>query len=156
MDFIVASGNFREAYNLITCTSGNPLKERPLVYTIGKENGTAAAFISFCEMMVVSGWLHHDEIVVLDNAAIHTGGDSVDLERLFWETVMGGRPLHILVIYLPTRSPELSPTGIDLIFHRYSCQVTSYRLQDDAGPVDRAIIWYGTQVLNKIPYETIL
>jgi hypothetical protein len=67
------------------------LKERPLVYTtIGEENGTAAVFISFCEMVVVGGWLRHDKIVVLDNAAIHTGGDLADLERLFWETVMGG------------------------------------------------------------------
>jgi transposase len=105
-------------------------------------------------MMVLSGWLRHDEIVVLDNAAIHTGGDSGDLERLFWETVMGGRPLHILVIYLPTRSPELNP--IELIFHIFSRRVSSYRLQHDAGPVDRAIIRYGTQVLNNILYETIL
>jgi hypothetical protein len=90
MDFIAVSGNFRETYNLTACISGNPLKERPLVYTAGKENGTAMAFVSFCEMMVLSGWLHHDKIVVLDNAAIYTGGDSKDLERLFWETVMGG------------------------------------------------------------------
>jgi hypothetical protein len=79
----VVSGNFREAYNLIACISGNPLKERPLVYNIGKDNGTAAAFVSFCEMMVVSGLLHHDEIVVLDNAAICTGGDLEDLESVF-------------------------------------------------------------------------
>jgi hypothetical protein len=154
MDFIAVSGDFRETYNLVACMSGNPHKERPLVYTIGKETGTATAFISFCEMMVLSGWLHHDEIVVLGNAAIHTGGDSEALKRLFWETVVGGRPLQILVIYLPTRSPELNP--IELIFHIFSCQVTSYRLRHDAGPVDRAIIRYGTQVLNNISYETIL
>jgi transposase len=154
MDFIPVSGDFRESYNLIACISGNPLKERPLVYTIGKENGTAAAFVAFCEMMVLSGWLRHDEIIVMDNAAIHTGGDSDDLERFSWETVVGGRPLHILVIYLPTRSPELNP--IELIFHIFSRRVTSYRLRHDAGPVDRAIIRYGTQVLNNISYETIL
>jgi transposase len=154
MDFIAVSGDFRETYNLIACISGNPLKERPLVYTIGKENGTAAAFVSFCEMMVLSGWLCHDEIIVMDNAAIHTGGESDDLERFFWETVVGGRPLHILVIYLPTRSPELNP--IELIFHIFSRRVSSYRLRHDAGPVDRAIIRYGTQVLNNISYETIL
>jgi transposase len=154
MDFIAVSGDFREAYNLIACISGNPLKQRPLVYTIGKENGTAAAFVSFCQMMVVSGWLCHDEILVMDNAAIHTGGDCEDLERFFWDTVLDGRPLHILVIYLPTRSPELNP--IELIFDLFSRRVTSYRLRHDAGPVDRAIIRYGTQVLNQISYETIL
>jgi hypothetical protein len=54
MDFIAVSGNFRETYNLIACISEYPHKERPLVYTIGKHNGMAAAFISLCEMMVVS------------------------------------------------------------------------------------------------------
>jgi hypothetical protein len=83
MEFIPVSGDFRETYNLIACISGNPLKRKPIVYTMGKENGTAAAFVSFCQMMVVSGWLRHDEIIVMDNAAIHTGGESEALERFF-------------------------------------------------------------------------
>jgi hypothetical protein len=83
MEYIAVSGDFRETYNLIACISGNPLKEKPVVYTIGKENGTATAFVAFCEMMVMSGWLRHDEIIVMDNAAIHTGGAAADLERFF-------------------------------------------------------------------------
>jgi hypothetical protein len=123
MNCIAVSGNFRETYNLIACIRGNPLKEKHVVYTIGKQNGMAVAFLSFCEMMVVSGWLH-DEIIDMDNAAIHTGGDLVELEHFFWETVVGGgQPLHILVIYLPKRSPY-----IELIFHIFSRQVISYRL----------------------------
>jgi hypothetical protein len=83
MNFILAvSGDFRETYNLITCISGNHLKERPILYIIRKQNGMAVAFISFCEMMVMrSGWLRHDEIIVLDNAAIYTCGDSSELEH---------------------------------------------------------------------------
>jgi transposase len=156
MDYIAVSGDFRETYNLIACISGNPLKTMPLVYTIGKENGTAAAFVSFCHMMVVSGWLRHDEFIVMDNAAIHTGGDSEELERFFWETIIEGRPLHVLVIYLPTRSPELNP--IELVFHIFARRVINYRLRNDSpgGGLDRAIIRFGTQVLNDISYETIL
>jgi hypothetical protein len=82
MDFIPVSGDFRETYNLIACISANPLKDRPVVYTIGKDNGTAAAFISFCEMMVVGGWLCHDEVIVTDNADIQPGGGS---GRRWWE-----------------------------------------------------------------------
>jgi hypothetical protein len=85
MDFIVASGDFREAYNLIACISGNPLKKKPCIYTIGKQNGTAVAFINFCEMMVVSGWLCHDEVIIMDNVAIHTGGDLAELEQFLWD-----------------------------------------------------------------------
>jgi hypothetical protein len=55
------------------------LKAKPVVYTIGKENATTAAFVSFCQMMVASGWLRHDEIIVMGLAAIHTGGESEEL-----------------------------------------------------------------------------
>jgi transposase len=156
MEFIPVSGDFRETYNLIACISGDPLKAKPIVYTMGKDNGTAAAFVSFCQMMVVSGWLRHDDIIVMDNAAIHTGGESEELERFFWETVIEGRPLHVLVIYLPTRSPELNP--IELVFHIFARRVISYRLRHDCpgGPVDRDIIRFGSDVLNDITYATIL
>jgi hypothetical protein len=78
----------------------------------------AVVFISFCEMMVVSGWLRHDEIIIMDNAAIHTGGDLVELECFFWEMVVVGQLLHILVIYLPMRTPKLKP--MELIIHIFS------------------------------------
>jgi hypothetical protein len=52
-------------------------------------------------MMVQTRWLVHDAILVLDNAGIHTGSKSADLGS-FWETIMDGCPLHVLVIYLPT------------------------------------------------------
>jgi hypothetical protein len=78
------------------------------------------------------------------------------IRAFFWETIFEGRPLHILVIYLPTRSPELNP--IELVFHIFAQRVISYRLRHDSpgGGVDRAIIRFGTQVLNGISYETIL
>jgi transposase len=105
-------------------------------------------------MMVQTRWLVRKEILVLDNAGIHTRRESADLEQFFWETIVDGCPLHVLVIYLPTRSPELNP--IELIFHIFSRRVRLYRMQHNAGPVDRAIIRYGTQVLKEILYETIL
>jgi hypothetical protein len=83
IDSIPVRGDFCEMYNI--------LKEKPAVYTIGKENGTATAFASFCQMMVVSGWLRHDDVIVMDNAAIHTGGESADLEQFFWKATIDGR-----------------------------------------------------------------
>jgi transposase len=154
MDCIPVSGDFRDTYNLICCISANPNKTRHTVYTIGQQNGTAEAFVDFCTMMVESGWMRHGEILVLDNAGVHTGREAVDLQEFFWDTIVDGRPLNVLVIYLPTRSPELNP--IELIFHIFSRRVRSYRLRDHCGPVDHAIIKYGTKVLDEISYETIL
>jgi hypothetical protein len=151
--FASVSGNFQQTYNMIACISGKPLKQKHAVYTIGKDNGTSASFMSFCLLMVESGWLD-DGILVMDNAAVHTGHEAQDLEQWFWELIVEGRPLHVLVIYLPTRSPELNP--IKLIFHIFSRQVRSYQIHRNDGPVDQAVICYGSMVMNKILYETIL
>jgi hypothetical protein len=90
----------------------------------------------------------------MDNAAVHTGGEAQDLEEWFWEKLVDGRPLHVLVIYLPMRSPELNP--IELIFHIFLHRIQSYRIRRNDGPVDRAVIRYGSMVMNEISYETIL
>jgi transposase len=153
-EFISVSGDFRKTYNMIACISGNPLKQRHAVFTIGEENGTSESFMYFCLLMVESGWLVHDEILVMDNAAVHTGHEARDLEQWFWELIVDGRPLHVLVIYLPTRSPELNP--IELVFHIFSRRVRSYRIRRNGGPVDRAVIRYGSMVMEEMSYETIL
>jgi hypothetical protein len=57
---------------MIACISGNLLKQKHAVYMIGKENGTFASYMPFCLLMVKSGWLVHDEFLVMDNAAVHT------------------------------------------------------------------------------------
>jgi hypothetical protein len=56
----------------------------------------------------------HDKILVMDNAAIHTGAEAEIVEDLLWYMVVDGRPLNVLVVYLPARAPELNP--IELIF----------------------------------------
>jgi transposase len=91
--------------------------------------------------MVETGWLVHDDFLVMDNAAVHTSGEARNLEEWFWDFIVEGRPWHFLVIYLPTRSPELNP--IELIFHIFSTRI-------------RAVIRYGSMVMNEIWYETIL
>jgi hypothetical protein len=77
-----------------------------------------------------------------------------DLEAWFWYLIVGGRPLHVLVIYLPARSPE--PNAIKPIFHIFSRHIWSYLICCNDGPVDGALIHYGSMVMNKILYYTIL
>jgi hypothetical protein len=148
MNFIAVSSNFRNTYNLICCISSNPRKLKHTAYTIGEHNGTAAASVSFCQMMVESCCPVHSKILVLDNVGIHTGREATDLKESFLHAIINGSLLNVLVIYLPMRSPELSP--IKLILHIFSCHVRSYQMNHNAGPVDRAIIRYGTRVLDEI------
>ena len=124
MPAIMVSGDFREAFNIFACITANPNKQNPIAYNIQKDNGSAVSFVAFIKQMIYSGWLGHNEVLVMDNAAIHSGGEAEIVKGLLWETMVNGAPLRILVVYLPTRSPELNP--IELIFHILSRRVCSY------------------------------
>ena len=128
MPAILVSGDFRETYNIFACITANPNK-KPMVYNIQKDNGTALSFVSFVEQMIQCNWLQHGELLIMDNAIIHTGKEAKIIEDLLWETIINGVPLRIFVIYLPTRSLELNP--IELIFHILSCRVCSYKYTKD-------------------------
>jgi hypothetical protein len=45
IDNIPVSGNFRDAYNLMAVITGNPAKTHLIVYSIGRDNGDATAFL---------------------------------------------------------------------------------------------------------------
>jgi transposase len=73
------------------------------------------AFMAFVRWLIVLGWLQEGDVICLDNARIHTGGEAVVLEGLLWNYERDGRRLRILTVFLPTRAPELNP--IELVFH---------------------------------------
>jgi hypothetical protein len=60
----------------------------------------------------------------MDNAAIHSQGNVTIVEDILWETIIDCCPLHILVISLLTRSPELNP--IELVFHILTFWIHSF------------------------------
>ena len=102
MPAIMVSGDFREAFNIFACITANPNKKTPIAYNIQKDNGSAISFVSFIKQMIYSGWLQHNEVLIMDNAAIHSGGEAEIVIGLLWDTIVNGSPLRILVVYLPT------------------------------------------------------
>ena len=152
VDCIPVSGDFREAYNLIGCISANPNKPCPVYHTIGKNNGTAEAFTDFVNEMIINGFLRHGEVVIIDNAAIHTCGEASIVEQMLWDTVIDGMPLNVLVLYLPTRSPELNP--IELVFHILSVRLRDWRNYGDVN--GSAVVQKTKEVLDNLEYDTVL
>jgi transposase len=66
----------------------------------------------------MQGVFEHNEVLVMDNATIHTGGDANIVEDMLWTpAVVDGIPLHVIILYLPTRSPELNPIEF---YHEFS------------------------------------
>jgi hypothetical protein len=96
MDFMPVSGDFHDAFNLFAVVSANPEKRHPIEWITGRENGDSHCFVPFMKHLITSGWFSHDEVLVMDNAAIHTGGDADIVEDLLWDTVMEGRALNVL------------------------------------------------------------
>ena len=82
-------------------------------------------FMEFMSNLVLSGWLQHHDVIILDNVAIHTGGASRRLDDFLWDTIVGEAPLQITVLWLPARSPELNP--IELVFHILAKRIRQHR-----------------------------
>ena len=148
---IMVSGNFRDAYNIFACISANPQKVTPIAYHIERNNGSAVSFVTFICNMIRHRWLVHDEILIMDNAAVHTGKEAKMVKDLLWETCIDGKPLHILVVYLPPRCPELNP--IEKIFHVLSRRVRSFRHEKTTEA--STVLKTATDVMNSFSYEFI-
>ena len=86
-----------------------------IAYHITKENGNATQFVAFMKMLITLGYFLHNEILVMDNAHIHTTGEAACVEYYLWNTPINGLPLHVKIVYLPTHCPELNP--IKFMFH---------------------------------------
>jgi hypothetical protein len=153
IDFIPVTGDFRESYNIFAIISANPAKPRPVQYRIDQENGTASTFVRFIMALIISGFFVHEEVLVMDNARIHTGGEADSVETLLWETLIDGKPLNVLVVYLPTRSPELNP--IEFVFHILTRRIRSFRYRS-GGPCDEVVMKKAKRVFDEMDYALIL
>jgi transposase len=123
-------------------------------YTIGRENGSSEAFVAFLmTYLIAKRFLLHDEFLIMDNATIHIRGNARVIEDMLWETIVYCCPLHILVIYLPSRSPELNP--IKLVFHILAMRIRSFWYRT-AGPCNNAVLHKAAQVMNDMPYDLML
>ena len=152
LEGIPVEGNFRDAKSIIACVSPNPMKDRHVFFTIGRDTNNGYSFMAFVEMMVTTKFLRHGEVLVMDNAPIHTGGAAASIEDFLWNQVVDGQPLRILVLYLPTRSPELNP--IELIFHILSRRMRSFHYRT-GGPLNESVDERVARVMDEITRDTI-
>jgi transposase len=152
-DSVPVSGDFRDAYNLLAIISSDPNKEHLIEYSIGPENGTSASFMAFIEYLLAIKWFRHNDILVLDNAAVHIGGHSDILEDLLWELEVDGRPLNCLLVHLPTRSPELNP--IELVFNILVQRLNSSKYMTVL-PSSTTVVKQTALILDGIPNDMVL
>ena len=153
LDGIPVDGSFRDANNIVCCISGNPCKMQHVFYAIRKATTTSSVFMDFIETMVAAKFLVHDEVLVMDNAAIHIGGESQQLEDYLWTTIVDGRPLNVYVLYLPPRAPELNP--IELVFNILVQRLKGIHYRNVEG-VSKNVLDRVEYIFQSISFETIL
>jgi hypothetical protein len=79
---IYVNGDFRDAYNLFAIASANPRKSSPVACSVGRENGNAASFLGFIEFLLAINWFNQGDVLIMDNASIHTGQEADIAEDL--------------------------------------------------------------------------
>ena len=105
---ILVDGSFQEAYTLKKIRA-NPNKNTPIHYHITQDNGTAAAFIAYVEKMIADKWFEPYDVLIMENAAIHTRREASIIEDLLWNQC------RVIVVPLPAHAPERNL--IELVFH---------------------------------------
>ena len=99
---IIVDSDFRNTYTIIGLCGIDP--EVP-AFDFYLHDGTndAETFALYIEYAVAIGYLRSYDVVVLDNAAIHLYKESQSLGDWLYDNY------KILLIFLPTRSPEFNP-----------------------------------------------
>jgi transposase len=105
---IMTHPDFRQRYTIVGFCGIDP-RVSPVRYGISVNTNDAANFSDQIVMAIHLCWLLPGDVLVLDNAAIHNGGDNSDLENWLWQN------FRIYLIYLPARTPEWNP--IELVWN---------------------------------------
>ena len=105
---IVMDPDFRTAFTIIGFC-GIDANTFAFDFYIHRGRNCSDYFFDAIKLSIQKGFLRPFDTLVLDNATIHCKGASRDLDEWLWEEH------NILLLYLPTRSPELNP--IELLWN---------------------------------------
>ena len=97
------------------------------------------------ESAISHRYLRAGDVLILDNAAIHTGKDNSVIEEWLWEEHM------MLVLFLPARAPEWNP--IELMWNCLTQRLKFFDLSSLNGT--HRVVLAAAKILNEITHDEI-
>lgn len=84
---VLTESDFRNTYSITGICSIDMRNPLALWYQIHDEKNDALSFASCLEGAIATGFLQEDNVVVMDNAAIHTMGENDGIEDWLWNNI---------------------------------------------------------------------
>ena len=141
------TGNdYRNTYAIIGFCGIDP-RTYPVYYTIHDGINDSTSFSIHTEKSINAGFLQAGDVLVLDNARIHNGGENDCLED--WLYSFHG----IYVLWLPTYSPEFNP--IELVWRHLVSKLQYYPLDILQSIDDHAPAVAASQVLSAVDHDLV-
>ena len=136
--------DLRNTYSIIGMC-GICRKSTPVRFRITEATVDAELFAMEIEASVASKFLRAGDVLVLDNAANHSGKENNVLEVWLWEYH------RIFVLFLPARTPEWNP--IELVWNCLAARLTNYDLQYVHG--SNRVVKASVDILSKVTHLEI-
>ena len=143
---IMTHPDFRNTYSIVGFC-GIDARTTPLRYSISEGINDAENFAIQVELAVIFGWLLPYDVLVLDRAAIHTGGENCILEDWLWDN------FRIFVLLLPARTPEWNP--IELVWNILVQRLKIFSLELVNSLGKHSLVQAAQVVLNEITHTNV-
>ena len=142
----VVASNFREKrFNVFSCcTIAASNAVGPVLFNISEHNGDSLEYVNFVNMALDCGFFEQNSVLVIDNASIHGGLVGENLAERVWNYTdpryNNNEPLHLLIMFLPTRFFELNPMEIVFGMMRNKATYADLLRLYDGYDVPRALV----------------
>lgn len=138
--------DFRNTYSIVGMCGIDP-SSTPLFYSISEGTNDAQNFAEHIELAILSRFLQPGDVLVLDNAAIHTGGENTILEGWLWEN------FRIFILLLPARTPEWNP--IELVWNILVQRLAIFSLEVSNDMGKHSLVQASALILNNITHAEV-
>jgi transposase len=136
--------DLRNTYSIIGICGINK-NSSPVRYRITDATVDADLFSLEIESAIAWRYLQAGDVLVLDNAATHTGKSNTVLEDWLWEEHM------VLVLFLPARAPEWNP--IELMWNCLTQRLRYFDLSNVTG--SHRVVKAAMTILDSITHDEI-